>query len=511
MKVVNIIVSLLILTFATNKLYASEIQASKGKVIKQGDQVFIEFQISWKLSWHNDINWDAAWVFAKDPKNGFKHLQLMSGSGKLIKNHSENQPVPDFDISRDALGAFIYRGEKTSKRGTNNWTVQIEWDYRTSEYSIDELPEIVEIYAIEMVYVPEGPFEAGDPDGINGPSNTFFSVNKDSIGTYTVENSNRIEICSGKGSLCYNSGGGDQKGPIPDAYPNGYDAFYLMKYKVTQGQYVNFLNAISTTQAANRGIHAAGEYKSVRGSITIINGNYLAEHPDWACGFLGWADGAAFADWAALRPYTELEYEKAARGPINAVTNEYAWGSKKIVHGDSIFEASGILAITENGDEFIRGNANFKPDSVDFGNKKSMAFKGGEGMFGPVRVDVFESRAYTFDEPNKREASGAGYYGALGLTGGLFERVISTGSERGRLFTGSHGDGQISYSGLARNMVEDWPDRLGQGLALRARNYAFDTRSLQMANRGFGSYPAYYRASGMGFRAARTAEIGTNK
>ncbi len=45
-----------------------------------------------------------------------------------------------------------------------------------------------------------------------------------------------------------------------------------------------------------------------------------------------------------------------------------------------------------------------------------------------------------------------------------------------------------------------------EGLALRARNYAFDTRSLQMANRGFGNYAGHYRNSGLGFPAARTAD-----
>jgi len=110
------------------------------------------------------------------------------------------------------------------------------------------------------------------------------------------------------------------------------------------------------------------------------------------------------------------------------------------------------------------------------------------------------------DADNIREASGAGFYGALGMTGGLFERLVTVGNERGRAFTGSHGDGNINYSGYAGNTLEDWPSRSGDGLALRARNYAFDSRRMQLANRGFGQYSAPYRARGMGFRAARTAD-----
>ena len=30
--------------------------------------------------------------------------------------------------------------------------------------------------------------------------------------------------------------------------------------------------------------------------------------------YISWPDLLAYADWAALRPITELEYEKAARG-----------------------------------------------------------------------------------------------------------------------------------------------------------------------------------------------------
>jgi len=485
---------------------AAKLTVSDGRVIRQGDRHFIEFTVFWKLSWHNDTNWDAAWIFAKDNTSGYQHLKVVPGSGRLIRNYNADQPAPGFSVSNDSLGVFLYRDEVREARGPNHWTVRLELAPSSEGEDAEALPESVAVYGIEMVYVPEGPFEAGDPAGIDGPSNAFFSLNADSTGTYRVTSSEAIPVCGEKGDLCYGERGGDQQGPIPAGFPNGYDAFYLMKYKVTQGQYADFLNTLTTTQANNRAIQGGKEYYDVRGSIVLEDGVYRAQQPDWACGFLGWRDGAAFADWAALRPYTELEYEKAARGPAAAVPNEYAWGATTIIHGDTLFEQPGIVAKYEDGDEYLRGNANYRPRDVDFGNPEAMQFTGGEGLMGPVRVDIFEARAHTMQEANLREASGAGYYGALGLTGGLFERLVSVGSELGRRFRGSHGDGQVSYSGLARNMTEDWPNRQAEGLALRARNYAFDTRSLQMANRGFGSYAAHYRNSGLGFRAARTAD-----
>jgi formylglycine-generating enzyme required for sulfatase activity len=508
-KILSLLIASLLLNGMISTLDASGLQISKGTVITDGNKAFIEFQISWDLSWHNQTNWDAAWVFAKDPANGHEHLKLIPQSGSLVQNHLSGQPDPGFNVSDDQLGSFIYRSQQTTDRGSNNWTVRLEWDYEASEYSLEELPKMVSVYGIEMVYVPEGPFEAGDPLGKNGPPNAFFSLNEDSTGTYRVTSSDVIPVCDGQGSLCYQNQydagrGGDQKGPVPAEYPNGYDAFYLMKYKITQGQYADMLNTLSDLQTANRAIIGSSAYND-RGSIKRVNGKYITDNPYRTCNYLGWEDGALFADWAALRPYTELEYEKAARGPAEAVANEYAWGTTNIMHGDTLFNPNGMMAMREDGDEYIRGNANYRPQDRDYSVREELIFIGGDGGIGPLRVDIFESRAHQIDAENIREASGAGYYGAVGMTGELFERLVTVGNERGRSFAGSHGDGNVNYAGYAGNTLEDWPSRTGEGLALRARNYAFDTRNLQMANRGFGQYSATYRARGMGFRAARTA------
>jgi len=38
--------------------------------------------------------------------------------------------------------------------------------------------------------------------------------------------------------------------------------------------------------------------------------------PAKAVNYISWSDLTAYADWAGLRPITELEYEKACRGPV---------------------------------------------------------------------------------------------------------------------------------------------------------------------------------------------------
>ena len=45
---------------------------------------------------------------------------------------------------------------------------------------------------------------------------------------------------------------------------------------------------------------------------------------------LSWADLAAYLDWAALRPMTELEFEKVCRGTMPRVAGEYPWGDTTI-------------------------------------------------------------------------------------------------------------------------------------------------------------------------------------
>jgi hypothetical protein len=352
-----------------------------------------------------------------------------------------------------------------------------------------------------MVYVPEGPFFLGDPQQPDeAPAYAFYEQTADtSSPAYRVASSDSMSVCSGPGSLCYRAEGGppwagDQKGPIPASYPNGYDAFYLMKYEVTQGQYADFLNALTGLQSAERDVRGGRTYEEGRGTIELVNGTYVTNRPDRACNYLSWEGTAAFADWAALRPMTELEYEKAARGPAEPVPDEFAWGTTTIAHGDTIFAADSSVAAVEDGSEFVRGNADYGAGSD--------RFEGGDRGYGPLRVDIFETHAHRTGADSLRQASGAGYYGAQGLTGSLFDRVVTAGDSVGRAFRGTHGDGQISYPGQATN--DDWPTAQGEGLGLRGGSLAHQARWSHLAVRIFGDYSAHCGATAMGFRAARS-------
>jgi len=246
---------------------------------------------------------------------------------------------------------------------------------------------------------------------------------------------------------------------------------------------------------------------SLRGSLQFAENEYgfIATRPDRAATDLSWEDAAAFADWAALRPMTELEFEKAARGPESAVAGEFAWGSTTLVHGDTVFTARGEVAPSEaTGDEYVRGNADVRPSE-----SRTTALVGGDGHGGPFRVDIFETRVYgapagatrqSASVQSLREGSGASYYGVQGLSGGLYERVVTATDKHGRRFRGTHGDGQLLYPAAAN--VDDWPGPRGEGLGMRGGSGGRPPVFMQIADRTFGSYAAYYRVGG--FRAART-------
>jgi hypothetical protein len=140
------------------------------------------------------------------------------------------------------------------------------------------------------------------------------------------------------------------KGTIPAAFPNGYAAFYCMKFPwITQGQYADFLNTLTVAQAKIRywprghgialeggGAPTLAGYWTSSGGGTAVrragkspNYTYSATDPDGRCPWLSWADGTTWAAWAGLRPMTELEYEKTIRGPELAAPNQASpsyWG-----------------------------------------------------------------------------------------------------------------------------------------------------------------------------------------
>jgi len=451
------------LTLVASASLANNITVSNTSLVGQnvdGGFVTVQFNLSWENSWRTPAgpsNWDAAWVFVKwrvpvsvGGDGLWKHALLNdsghTGTGATINPGLLTLGTAFSATTNPAVGVFVYRAANGS--GTFSITgAQLRWNYGANGLSSTALVE-VRVFAIEMVYVPQGSFNVG---GGGGGYNPFTST--------TINTGTATTVPSGTGALGGQAGGYPTGQTPPNvAWPNGYNAFYSMKYELSQGQYRDFLNTLTYDQQVNRtdalpnspaGTGALGSNTARNGldiqtpgnATTLVpavygsnlNGNTVyneATDGEWiACNHLSWMDGAAYSDWAGLRPMTELEYEKASRGNQAAVYGEFAWGSTVIT------KATGI----SNGGANNETSSNAGANSVfDYNN-----------IGGPLRVGAFAGAATT------RVQAGATYYGIMEMTGNLWDAVVTIGNPTGRDFTGLHGDGELSANGHANQSL--WP------------------------------------------------------
>jgi formylglycine-generating enzyme required for sulfatase activity len=364
----------------------------------------VQFDLTWENSWRNDVNWDAVWVFVK--------FSLNCGSTWMhatLNKTGHTAPIgTTIDTPDDNRGVFIYRD--TNGAGIVNFNqLQLSWNYGFDGVEDDAIVR-VKVFAIEMVLVPEAAFAAGS----GGTAPNEFNL--------TTINTADATMAGG-----FPTG---QTAADNPSWPNGFSAFYCMKYEITQEQYADFLNTITSTQAATRNPESSVDPSLGRYSITGSHPNFSAAKPFVACSYLSWMDGAAYADWAGLRPMTELEFEKACRGDQAPVPNEFAWGSTNIT--------------------YVTGISNDGADNEVPSNTVANCVNGDEvGVQGLMRVGCFATGSST------REQAGASYYGIMELSGNLWELAVTIGHSAGRSFTGTVGDGSLSANGNATN--NDWP------------------------------------------------------
>jgi len=278
----------------------------------------VTFDVAWTGSWRHEVNHDAAWVFFKVRTEGdteWQHVRLVADKVLNPTGYSQTSGTPlDLIVprGRDGFTGMFLRRAELGQGSVRVTKVTAVWDFTANKNITRDVKVDVRAFGIYMVYVPEGPFNLGSG---GTEINSFFKytdgVHSDT--PYRVTGPGAIPTGRQKGRLWSGKGAAPEDGgEIPAAFPNGYSAFYCMRYDVLAGEYAGFLDTVNADQALARYVEKAHITRSGKPPNYV----YSSDSPYRSCGGLSWADGATFAAWAALRPVTELEYEKASRGPI---------------------------------------------------------------------------------------------------------------------------------------------------------------------------------------------------
>jgi formylglycine-generating enzyme required for sulfatase activity len=439
---------------------------------------FVQFDISWTDSWRvlwkegsiRRTNWDAAWIFVKYRAKG-----EAAWSHAILSTKNEDHSAPkgakiQVGLSGDdATGAFLYRAAE----GRGSWAnkgVKLKWFDEGGEVPDPEKIELF-VHAIEMVFVPKGAFYAGGGGKLAGSFTDGSRKKRADVIPMKITGEGELSVAPQRGCLYGTATGGAAHtigpvGSLSDEFPKGYGAFYCMKYETSQGQYAAFLNQLTAVQAAKRypfptipakfsgdGIH------TVRKTAT----GYAASKPDRACNWVSWDDCVAYLDWAGLRPMSELEYEKACRGPLKPVKDEYAWGPGALPKARWLFDITEAPPVP-------------KP----------------YGLCGSVG----------------RKEAGCTYWGIATMSGHLRERTVTVGHLEGRRFTGICGDGALTHDGFADTRdwpgpSESWPNAATAGGGFRGGPWYKDKARLRVSDRFLAACLRKQRDRSYGFRGVR--------
>ena len=235
---------------------------------------------------------------------------------------------------------------------------------------------------------------------------------------------------------------------------------------------------------------------SKKGNGTTEPIDFYTYAPARAVSFIAWSDLTSYADWAALRPITELEYEKACRGTDKAFSKEYAWGLEEPVRADTFDGSDGSgyeKKVPQTGVVNCCFHGGIAPFEIAAGKK----IPDNPGFEGPVSIGLFENSRHA--GIFRRLNDGASFYGIMELSGNLWERCVSFGHPNGRAFTGIHGNGYLDEEGYAD--VSGWPGKDGAGAGNRGGVWSSPAgKYLFVALRFAGNNPRGKKGKNSGIR-----------
>lgn len=525
---------------SANNIQISSVSIEKKDTIE--GTAFVQFTLSWDHSWKDRVhyNWDAAWVFVKSyspSERIWRHVSFTKPEGSPVQKAGNNcymalphnigkANVPiwsEFGTSQTDFGTTMYSGVFIYRKEVGNGSlliedIQLQFNYRDYNFTDQDLIQVA-VFAIEMVYVPAKEFFIGD-----GTSpNALYAQDKNLIIKVDVPNGQQSLM----GKVTEETGWTYNGTAVPDTFPKGKKAFYMMKYEISQHGYADFLNTLNPEQQRNR---TSCNPFAAKGTVALVPSNYNSnplqyrnyvriktpaepetnDYPakgavfghsisganndeSWdresnggniACNFLSWDDGLAYLDWACLRPMSEMEFEKACRGH-QFLRRGMAWGEQYGV-------AANNFAITDAG---LATEVSSNPAACYLETGKAPWV---------MRVGAFAR------DSTLRNEAGASYYGIMNLSDNLWERCVNVSTAEGRTFIPREGDGALNeQTGDAE--VEDmmkgivcWPSAAGggfRGFQVSNRTWATATYT-NNANEG-------ERTPWNGFRGCRYPPTGT--
>jgi len=426
----------------------------------------LTFTIAWDNSWKitgGPNNYDGVWLFIKrqacSSTNAWATALLSSTSSDHIAaavTGGAAAKLLTFDAVSDGMGVFIRRQYNgIGNIPSHTITLQLNTSLTTSPVITPTSNDNFKILGIEMVYVPQGEFYIGD--GRNTNTNNFSNGNNSAT---PLKITAAIQAAGLGASTVYTSSPSlGCPNFLPASFPLGYNGVWCMKYEISTGSYLDFLNSISYNEQATRlakwsarypnstgqdfGANInTGLYTSVAGVFNTVPATFAFRNAGYTwvpVTYLSWLDLTAYLDWSGLRPMNEFEYEKICRGPLNPIPNEYPWGST------AIRQATGY------------GN-NYGTNSMrhgEVGLYDGLAVYSWNDQNGaPYRSGSFANSTTT------RAQSGATYYGIMEMGGNLSEQVVGGGSGYDfSNFTTANGDGSLGTDGNAN--TPGWPFAIG--------------------------------------------------
>lgn len=483
---------------AAGSAQANNLRVNNVQRLSGADDDKVQFTIAWDNSWMvtgAPGNHDAAWVFIKfrrcDQPNNWHHALLETTSGAVGNSSAGGHTLGSDlvfaeDISvNDRLGNPGDHNTGTLVRRASNGigniapqtcTLRVVGRSGAPSTGLQSSEDYeIRVYGIEMVQVKEEAYYLGD------------EISEDVL-TRGDGDMNPLKVTSEAAVSVWREGNNERA--LPADYPKGYEEFYCMKYEITQGQYVAFLNTLDRTKADN---HFEGDMESdgrsniSRDATTL---EFSTTRPDRAIGNFDHDVNAteghypAYIDWAALRPMTELEYEKACRGPVLYELGEYPWGTNSDLK----------FAQTINGPE--DGTETVVEDGANVNGDRN-TLSGGDGGEGPVGAGIFAR-----DATQSRVATGATYYGIMEMAGNMHETIINVQDNQAKNYTGVWGDGVLD-SDLIHN-ESDWPQGYNKGWGMRGGSYRTqDNEEYRISDRQDASRGESVNRSRLGGRGVR--------